>query len=119
MTSKTNHASRARPAIHTNPRLDPSVRIHDFPVQLRPLRQPVDALHVQVDHGDRPSRLLLSLLSRLLSLYKSILPGDPLAPNTLLGPVHTRAAVGVYSSALDRLRAHRLIDLSIFTNKRD
>ncbi|KIP07388.1 hypothetical protein PHLGIDRAFT_89610 [Phlebiopsis gigantea 11061_1 CR5-6] len=46
-----------------------------------------------------------SFLSRLLSLYKSLGPGDPLAPATLLGPLHTRAAVGIYSSAIERLRA--------------
>ena len=46
-----------------------------------------------------------SFLSRLLSLYKSLTPGDPLAPATLLGPLHTRAAVGIYSSAIERLRA--------------
>ena len=46
-----------------------------------------------------------SFLSRLLSLYKSLTPGDPLASSTLLGPLHTRAAVGIYSSAIERLRA--------------
>jgi aldehyde dehydrogenase family 7 member A1 len=45
-----------------------------------------------------------SFLSRLLALYKSVSPGDPLAPKTLLGPLHTRNAVGIYSSAIDRLR---------------
>lgn len=45
-----------------------------------------------------------SFLSRLLSLYKSLGPGDPLVPSTLLGPLHTRNAVGIYSSAIDRLR---------------
>ncbi|KAI0943150.1 hypothetical protein AcV7_002377 [Taiwanofungus camphoratus] len=46
-----------------------------------------------------------SFLERLQSLYASVRPGDPLAPGTLLGPLHTRAAVGVYSSAVERLRA--------------
>ncbi|CCL99068.1 uncharacterized protein FIBRA_01080 [Fibroporia radiculosa] len=43
-------------------------------------------------------------LSQLQSLYASVRPGDPLEPTTLLGPLHTRAAMGVYSSAVDRLR---------------
>ncbi|OSX57392.1 hypothetical protein POSPLADRAFT_1174440 [Postia placenta MAD-698-R-SB12] len=43
-------------------------------------------------------------LSRLRALYASLLPGDPLAPSTLLGPLHTRAAVGVYSDAVARLQ---------------
>ncbi|KAH9947837.1 NAD-aldehyde dehydrogenase [Amylocystis lapponica] len=44
-------------------------------------------------------------LSRLQALYAGVGPGDPLAPATLLGPLHTRAAVGVYSSAVERLRS--------------
>lgn len=45
-----------------------------------------------------------SFLSRLLALYKSLTPGDPLSASTLLGPLHTHNAVGIYSSAIDRLR---------------
>ncbi|OCH94598.1 NAD-aldehyde dehydrogenase [Obba rivulosa] len=45
-----------------------------------------------------------AFLSRLQSLYAAVRPGDPLAPATLLGPLHTRAAVGVYSAAVERLR---------------
>ena len=45
-----------------------------------------------------------SFLARLLSLYKTLSPGDPLHHNTLLGPLHTRAAVGLYSRAITRLR---------------
>ncbi|KAH8097086.1 NAD-aldehyde dehydrogenase [Cristinia sonorae] len=43
-------------------------------------------------------------LSRLQALYASLRPGDPLESSTLLGPVHSRAAVGIYSSAVNRLR---------------
>lgn len=43
-------------------------------------------------------------LSRLQSFYAPLKPGDPLDSSTLLGPMHTRAAVGVYSSAVDKLR---------------
>lgn len=46
-----------------------------------------------------------SFLSRLQSLYKSVTPGDPLVSSTLLGPLHTRNAVGIYSNAIDRLRS--------------
>lgn len=46
-----------------------------------------------------------SFLSRLLALYKGLKPGDPLAPGTLLAPLHTRAAVGIYSSAIERLKS--------------
>ncbi|KAL4251006.1 aldehyde dehydrogenase family protein [Abortiporus biennis] len=44
-------------------------------------------------------------LSKLKSLYASLIPGDPLHPNTLLGPLHTKAAVGIYSSAIERLKS--------------
>ncbi|KAF7799667.1 hypothetical protein EIP86_010907 [Pleurotus ostreatoroseus] len=43
-------------------------------------------------------------IARLLDLYKTLSPGDPLAPGTLLGPLHTSTAVNVYSSAIKRLR---------------
>ncbi|THH28979.1 hypothetical protein EUX98_g5205 [Antrodiella citrinella] len=43
-------------------------------------------------------------LARLQKFYATLKPGDPLDSSTLLGPVHTRAAVGVYSNAVDRLR---------------
>lgn len=43
-------------------------------------------------------------IERLTSLYASVRPGDPLEQATLLGPLHTRAAVGIYSDAVDRLR---------------
>lgn len=51
-------------------------------------------------------------LSRLLGLYESIRPGDPLAKETLLGPLHTRAAVSIYSNAIQYLRS---IDAQILT----
>ena len=43
-------------------------------------------------------------LERLQKAYGSITPGDPLDSATLLGPLHTRAAVGVYSDAVEHLR---------------
>lgn len=43
-------------------------------------------------------------LERLQKAYASISPGDPLDSATLLGPLHTRAAVGVYSDAVKHLR---------------
>ncbi|CAL1709896.1 unnamed protein product [Somion occarium] len=45
-----------------------------------------------------------TFLSKLQSLYSSLQPGDPLESATLLGPLHNRAAVGIYSNAVDRLR---------------
>ncbi|KAI0058350.1 NAD-aldehyde dehydrogenase [Artomyces pyxidatus] len=44
-------------------------------------------------------------LSRLQGLYGTIRAGDPLATDTLLGPLHTRGALGIYSSAIDQLKA--------------
>lgn len=46
-----------------------------------------------------------AFLSRLQDMYNKLKPGDPLAPATLFGPLHTRAAVGIYSSAIERLKA--------------
>ena len=43
-------------------------------------------------------------MEKLQKLYAGLKPGDPLDSATLLGPMHTRAAVGVYSSAVNRLR---------------
>jgi aldehyde dehydrogenase family 7 protein A1 len=43
-------------------------------------------------------------LERLEKLYKSIKPGDPLEPKTLLGPLHTRAACDTYSQTIDHLK---------------
>ncbi|KAG2130011.1 NAD-aldehyde dehydrogenase [Suillus cothurnatus] len=43
-------------------------------------------------------------LDALQKLYTTINVGDPLADDTLLGPLHTRAAVGIYSDAVERLR---------------
>ena len=45
-----------------------------------------------------------SFLARLLDLYKNLQPGDPLAPATLLGPLHNRAAVDIYNNAITRLQ---------------
>jgi len=44
-------------------------------------------------------------LSRLQTLYTSIRPGDPLVKETLLGPLHTRAAVSIYFNAIEYLRS--------------
>jgi aldehyde dehydrogenase family 7 protein A1 len=43
-------------------------------------------------------------LDALQKLYASVRVGDPLVGNTLLGPLHTCAAVGTYSSAVESLR---------------
>ncbi|KZT63221.1 succinate-semialdehyde dehydrogenase [Daedalea quercina L-15889] len=45
-----------------------------------------------------------TFIERLTSLYASVRPGDPLNQATLLGPLHTRTAVGIYSDAINRLR---------------
>ncbi|KAL5520618.1 hypothetical protein ACEPAF_2619 [Sanghuangporus sanghuang] len=45
-----------------------------------------------------------SVLSSLLRLYETLRPGDPLDRKTLLAPLHTRNAVGIYGSAVRRLR---------------
>jgi len=42
-------------------------------------------------------------LSRLQKLYSTVRVGDPLEDNTLLGPLHTQAAVTIYSNAIKRL----------------
>ncbi|KAG0704182.1 NAD-aldehyde dehydrogenase [Suillus ampliporus] len=43
-------------------------------------------------------------LDALQKLYATVCVGDPLVEGTLLGPLHTRAAVGIYSDAVQRLR---------------
>src|ERR1700722_2363431 len=43
-------------------------------------------------------------LARLQKLYSSVRVGDPLESSTLLGPLHTSAAVRTYVNAIDRLR---------------
>ncbi|KAF9530542.1 NAD-aldehyde dehydrogenase [Crepidotus variabilis] len=45
------------------------------------------------------------VLERLQKLYKSVIPGDPLAADTLLGPLHTRSAIKTYLTAVDYLRS--------------
>lgn len=42
-------------------------------------------------------------LDALQKLYATISVGDPLVDDTLLGPLHTRAAVGIYRDAVERL----------------
>jgi len=46
-------------------------------------------------------------LARLQTLYTSpvLQPGDPLDPRTLLAPLHTRAALDIYDSAIAELKA--------------
>jgi aldehyde dehydrogenase family 7 member A1 len=44
-------------------------------------------------------------LERLEKLYTSIRPGDPLDQNTLLGPLHTPAAVHTFAQSLEQLRS--------------
>lgn len=51
-------------------------------------------------------------LSRLQKMYTSVRAGDPLAAETLMGPLHTRAAVTTYSKAIEHLRS---IDAEILT----
>ena len=42
-------------------------------------------------------------LHKLTSLYKTLSPGDPLDPRTLLGPLHTKNSVDIFSYAIDSL----------------
>ncbi|PCH36897.1 succinate-semialdehyde dehydrogenase [Wolfiporia cocos MD-104 SS10] len=46
-----------------------------------------------------------SFLQKLQAFYAPLKPGDPLDAGTRLGPLHTRAAVGVFEKAIERLRA--------------
>jgi aldehyde dehydrogenase family 7 member A1 len=43
-------------------------------------------------------------LSRLQTLYSTVRAGDPLEDSTLLGPLHTKAAISIYSDAIKNLR---------------
>ena len=44
-------------------------------------------------------------LEKLQKLYSSVRVGDPLAADTLLGPLHTSRAVSTYSAAINHLRS--------------
>lgn len=44
-------------------------------------------------------------LTRLKTLYSSVVAGDPLSKDTLLGPLHTGSACDVYGQAIDKLRS--------------
>ncbi|KAJ2914971.1 hypothetical protein MD484_g5446, partial [Candolleomyces efflorescens] len=44
-------------------------------------------------------------LTRLKTLYGSVVAGDPLSKDTLLGPLHTGSACDVYGQAIDKLRS--------------
>jgi aldehyde dehydrogenase family 7 protein A1 len=41
----------------------------------------------------------------LKTLYSSVVAGDPLSKDTLLGPLHTGSACDVYGQAIDKLRS--------------
>lgn len=56
--------------------------------------------------------IALDFLSRLQKLYSTVRVGDPLGDSTLLGPLHTPAAVGIYSNAIESLRE---VDAEIIT----
>lgn len=51
-------------------------------------------------------------LDRLRKLYATVKPADPLAKDTLLGPMHTKGAVKIYSNAIEHLKS---IDAEILT----
>ncbi|KAF7440052.1 hypothetical protein PC9H_000394 [Pleurotus ostreatus] len=51
-------------------------------------------------------------MGRLKKLYASVVPGDPLDSATLLGPMHTKDAVGIYHNAIKHLKE---IDAEIVT----
>ncbi|KAI6145038.1 NAD-aldehyde dehydrogenase [Pisolithus tinctorius] len=53
-------------------------------------------------HRDIASRFL----DALQKLYALLRVGDPLVEGTLLGPLHTREAVGTYAEAVRQLREH-------------
>lgn len=55
-------------------------------------------------------------MGRLKKLYASVVPGDPLDSATLLGPMHTKDAVGVYHNAIKHLKE---IDAEIVTGGKD
>lgn len=43
-------------------------------------------------------------LTRLQKLYGAVRAGDPLEDSTLLGPLHTQGALGIYANAVKHLR---------------
>jgi len=46
-----------------------------------------------------------TFVTRITAAYKTIAPGDPLTPGTLLGPLHTSAAVKEYEEGLKEIVA--------------
>lgn len=44
-------------------------------------------------------------LERLRKLYTTVKPADPLADNTLLGPLHSHAGLKAYSNTIEHLRS--------------
>lgn len=42
-------------------------------------------------------------INRLVKLNSNLKPGDPLHPDTLLGPVHSKTAIEIYKAAIQRL----------------
>lgn len=51
-------------------------------------------------------------LDRLKKLYAAVKPADPLAENTLLGPLHSKGAVKTFTDAVEHLKS---IDAEIVT----
>nr|ALG75776.1 aldehyde dehydrogenase 6 [Tricholoma vaccinum] len=51
-------------------------------------------------------------LERLQTLYATVKPADPLADNTLLGPLHSHAGLKTYNDTIEHLRS---IDAEILT----
>ncbi|EAU84047.2 succinate-semialdehyde dehydrogenase [Coprinopsis cinerea okayama7 len=46
-----------------------------------------------------------SFLDRLKKFYSTVRVGDPLVKETLLGPLHTESACGIYEQAIQKLRS--------------
>lgn len=44
------------------------------------------------------------VLERLQKVYTAIQPGDPLAKDTILGPLHTATATSIYEDAIESMR---------------
>lgn len=50
-------------------------------------------------------RIADEFIERLQRLYTSVRPGDPLAEDTLLGPVHNSTALEIYTKAIQNLHS--------------
>ncbi|GLB39836.1 putative dehydrogenase [Lyophyllum shimeji] len=51
------------------------------------------------------SDIASEFLGRLTKLYSTVQPADPLVDGTLLGPLHSSAALKMYSNTIDHLRS--------------